>query len=246
MDLTDCAIMGTDTKTSIRMKDCIILYIDILGTKSILSSEDEEKILLFISNMTEFYHIIFDPYVGTKIFSDNIIIFDDYSEENLEKMVDIASQTQFYLLMKYNLLSRGGIARGKLYYDDMCILGKGLVDAYYLESKVANYPRIVLSDDLTDDLPSTCKSMDDGHIMVNYMLNFNDQNSNLPVYNNVKNHHDILVKLANSSMNECDEKEQERINCKYLSIMRYHNNYCKENYLADLIIDSKEVNIDGL
>jgi hypothetical protein len=47
--------------------------------------------------------------------------------------------------LKLGLLVRGGITIGKLYHANGVVFGEGMVDAYRLESGVANYPRVVIS-----------------------------------------------------------------------------------------------------
>jgi hypothetical protein len=49
------------------------------------------------------------------------------------------------------LLVRGGLSRGKLYHRGRVVLGEAMVDAYRLESEVAQYPRVVVSPRITDD-----------------------------------------------------------------------------------------------
>jgi len=41
-------------------------------------------------------------------------------------------------------LLRGGISIGKLFIDDVMVWGEALLKSYYLEDKVANYPRIII------------------------------------------------------------------------------------------------------
>ncbi len=50
------------------------------------------------------------------------------------------------------LLSRGAIVRGKLYHRGNVLFGPALVAAYSMESSLAVYPRILISDDLVTTL----------------------------------------------------------------------------------------------
>lgn len=47
-------------------------------------------------------------------------------------------------LIRDQILVRGGIVKGELIHKKDLLLGPGLVNAYYLESKCAQYPRIVI------------------------------------------------------------------------------------------------------
>ena len=40
-------------------------------------------------------------------------------------------------------LLRGGISIGQLLIDDVMVWGETLLKSYYLEDKIANYPRII-------------------------------------------------------------------------------------------------------
>lgn len=49
------------------------------------------------------------------------------------------------------VLVRGGIAKGPLFVEEQIIFGKGLSDAYTIESTSAIYPRIVFNKSLYED-----------------------------------------------------------------------------------------------
>lgn len=90
----------------------------------------------------------------TKIFSDNIIIALPCSEMDsndnntpviaLNRMTAIIGALQRSFL-EHNILSRGSITYGDLFIDDLMVFGSALIQAYELESKVAVFPRVVLS-----------------------------------------------------------------------------------------------------
>src|ERR1039458_1664468 len=86
-----------------------------------------------------------DSYV-IKVFTDNIVlgfpILDD-GESEFGTMLFRVGRYQ-YTLLKHGLFVRGGIAFGDLYMDDDVVYGKGLLDAYEAETKLARDPRIVL------------------------------------------------------------------------------------------------------
>lgn len=52
------------------------------------------------------------------------------------------------LLLEKGIFTRGAITIGLYYSDENIIFSGGLVEAYNLESKVAKYPRIIVSDKL--------------------------------------------------------------------------------------------------
>ena len=49
---------------------------------------------------------------------------------------------------------RGGVAIGQLYIDEVMVWGKALLTAYELEDKVANYPRVIIDEDVVNEISS--------------------------------------------------------------------------------------------
>jgi hypothetical protein len=54
--------------------------------------------------------------------------------------------------LRIGLLVRGGATIGKLYHTPRVIFGKALNDAYDIETKVSNFPRVVLSPEIISQL----------------------------------------------------------------------------------------------
>lgn len=86
------------------------------------------------------------PYV-VKLFTDNIVLgfpIHDDGESEFGRMISIVGLYQLSLL-KHGFFIRGGITVGQLYMDEDMVFGKGLLDAYDAESKLARDPRVVLA-----------------------------------------------------------------------------------------------------
>ena len=47
---------------------------------------------------------------------------------------------------------RGAVVKGPLYHDDRIVFGKALVDAYYYESEIAKYPRVIVVREVREDI----------------------------------------------------------------------------------------------
>lgn len=78
------------------------------------------------------------------LFSDSIVI--SLMVEDSYKALEIFAlfkRIQINLL-RANILLRGGIVVGEIIHDNLTILGPGLIKAFKLESKCAQYPRIVI------------------------------------------------------------------------------------------------------
>lgn len=84
-------------------------------------------------------------------FSDNIVISIG-QEENartlLLQMVEMFARD----FLESGYMIRGAVTRGRLHHSEGVVVGEGLVKAYELESKVANYPRVIIDPSVLGDL----------------------------------------------------------------------------------------------
>jgi hypothetical protein len=119
------------------------------------------------------YAIDITPDVST--FSDHIVA--SYPTYIIEEARDIHSQLPDLMLdmvlervqkivgiiaikaLNIGLLIRGGLTIGKLYHSEGVVFGEGMVDAYKLESRVAIYPRIVVSPRIYSLIPQSNKKL---------------------------------------------------------------------------------------
>jgi hypothetical protein len=162
-----------------KFEDQFTAYIDLLGFSKAVEQEDDSNInnirilLTKISGMRSQFIAItegaeanqtvrIEPMIST--FSDNIVISyplkPSYKAmgDTKSTLIVIMRQISRYIAqvaedsLRIGLLVRGGATIGKLYHSDQMIFGKALVDAYYIETKVSNYPRVVLSPEITNQL----------------------------------------------------------------------------------------------
>lgn len=209
---------------NISLRDCVIGYVDILGTKDILCSENDESICNFISNVKEMYDTLSDEHVNIRIFSDNILFFNDYTEENLDSVLNIVSKTQYYFIIKYGLLVRGAIVRGNLYFNDTFVLGSGLVRAYLSEEKKAKNPRVIISSTIPHNNPRIVEYK--GDRILNYLYESYDDINMCPNSDNINSHKKQLCKLYQTC--DCDEYSE-----KQLWSIGYHNWFCEEEMIDE-------------
>lgn len=120
-----------------------VLFLDVLGFKRLVDEHQEDLI-------EEALEIICGQYQSNyevSAFSDNMAVSLPFRHGyELAELIQFASSITLHLLHK-GVLSRGGIAVGALRHKGNFVYGPALVEAYRLESKVANYPRIVLAKD---------------------------------------------------------------------------------------------------
>lgn len=153
----------------------IVAYLDLLGVTNRINSKEQQKLEMnklhnlytFSMNTTKEIQIEENKDIKFKIFSDNIIIAKKLSSEKEQRVRDIRS-----LLMctghfqelaasdSVGWMLRGGITIGELFIDDVMVWGEALVKAYYLEDKVANYPRVIIDDNVLKEVEG-CEQLAD-------------------------------------------------------------------------------------
>jgi hypothetical protein len=146
-----------------KYKERIICFIDILGfskhvekTFDIDSNDIEDEIELIanaIKSMEEYSALSFGPRPKSREvtqFSDSIVLSFDYKEKDsiFHTLLDI--QLLIIDMAYKGFLCRGGIVLGKIIHSKNMVFGPGMVDAYMLESKAANYPRIILGKNILE------------------------------------------------------------------------------------------------
>ena len=165
-------------------------YLDILGiTDRIKSNKAAQTESLNV--LHNFYtHIIelsgsesgINKYADIKfeIFSDNIIIAKELSEHSqVDDIAVLLNCVSNFLCFAVGdsvcWLVRGGVTVGYFYIDDMIVWGPALLRTYEIESKTANYPRVILDYSVTNLLNSTnvdpefILQDEDGMNYLNYM-----------------------------------------------------------------------------
>ena len=156
-----------------QIREYYIAYLDILGYRNFFSEHEEEisnfhvRINDAIQRTKEFIKRINDSLIlkqslhfETRIFSDNILLCMDVSEDYLESVRAIAflqmvSDIQREFITRYGLFLRGGIKRGFISLNNDYIFGQGLIDVVEIEEKIAMYPRIIIDEILANSIFSS-------------------------------------------------------------------------------------------
>lgn len=141
-------------------QDYLICYIDLLGSKSNISENDDEifekiysaySVALTMNETKAFYRFEF------KVFSDNILIAQKVPDKtDFNSVFSIYKNLSKFLLLflfqfaKRNILFRGGITLNSLAINEMMVWGKGLSEVVNYEEKLAIYPRIIISNSLIE------------------------------------------------------------------------------------------------
>lgn len=169
IDYTNIDIDDSEQKELEKQQiDCCVAYIDILGFKDMINNDSHLPVfaLRFIKKFIDiFCRSTNQNYIDyntddemddgslpkATMFSDSIVISQPIVELDYPLFIDLIAQLQYGLFTK-GILIRGGISRGKLYHDENYLFGKGLINAYLLESKHADYPRIVVDKNLIEEI----------------------------------------------------------------------------------------------
>lgn len=137
----------------------IICFLDILGFEQIVNDSTSRdlsiqntalgklNIIYEIYNTHEFTQ--FDTPTITQ-FSDSIVISIQFIQEDAVFFFLLRLKMLIQKLAEKQILCRGGISVGNLYHKDQTICGPALIEAYKLESKIANYPRVILHQEILE------------------------------------------------------------------------------------------------
>lgn len=216
----------------------LIAYIDFLGMKDKMKKESSyaslrklQALLEGVRQKASFIEKInsIDEF-EIKVFSDNIVIALQIKKDMLARqifsLVNIVSLLQFEALFQFGFPLRGGITIGELYIDDSVVWGTGLIEAYQIEDKLANYPRVIISkkvietyekqEDIELDLSAFMRQDTDGYWFVHYLI----------AAPNIK-----LIPVLSNNLAEVVSlcaKEDDRVKQKINWLISYFNNFCRE------------------
>lgn len=125
------------------------LFIDALGTKATAASLTTQKLGDLLERRSKYLFMLDDNHIAnvqrTAMFTDNIVVgHADASDLGFLRTCFHAAAYQLGATL-VGEFQRGGMAFGPMYVGDGIVHGQALMDAYELETSVAEYPRIVLS-----------------------------------------------------------------------------------------------------
>jgi len=158
--LSSIQVLDTGSDTLAAYRTALISFIDILGFRQIVASRSCDEISAALRTMRRFS----EGDESGEDFSARVIQFSNSiirirpldSKANEEgrygtlfhELLDIGMMQGD--LANNNIYIRGGITIGEISYDSQTIFGPGFIRAYDLESKIANYPRIVVDRKIFD------------------------------------------------------------------------------------------------
>lgn len=150
----------------------VVLFLDILGFKKLID-EGKESLIMTALDVPKGVQLGPDgqqkryPFNGQtsmqiSAFSDSIAVSDAIDDgRGLIRIVHYACYLWWKFLAK-GVLTRGGIAVGRLHHQDGVLFGPAMNEAYELESLVSIYPRIAVSNGVRDQLRQAIVSENSG------------------------------------------------------------------------------------
>lgn len=135
----------------------LIAFVDFLGFKQMIqeSETSEWRIGEIYSAIHNIYEVLWDYLANSPgdttlrltHFSDSIVM--SCMSDDVEDVVLIIRHLRYIqqkLAEEHSMLIRGAITIGDLIHDKQILMGPAMVKAYNMESHVALYPRIIVSD----------------------------------------------------------------------------------------------------
>ena len=214
----------------------LIAYVDFLGIKEKMNKENSYESLFYLKVLlsdilhkaTSVKNINTIDDFKIKVFSDNIVIAQkikaDIIDAQIISIINLISLLQFEAFFQFDFSLRGGVTIGDLYIDDEVVWGTGLIEAYQIEDKLANYPRVIVSQKVICEyercqekslnLYSMIKQDIDGYWFIDYLLA-------VPNIRIIPLLSDSLANIASLHTNDNDRVKQ-KINW----VISYFNSYC--------------------
>lgn len=149
-------VQNYDDNASVEYEKRAVAFIDILGWKNaVYASETDQNIRRKLLNIVWFFAARANDYVETETadhpsrdeytqFSDSLIISFPYSApRDLFRLLTLVKEFQTSMLLN-ELPIRGGVTVGDAFHVDAIAFGPAVNQAYYLESQIAQMPRVVI------------------------------------------------------------------------------------------------------
>ncbi len=227
-------------------KNRVVCFLDILGFKNII--EESEKDNLILQNTLEVLKIL-NAYkadseqnygathesVQVTQFSDSIVISFLIEERDQLILALFNLQEMIVELINYGFLLRGGISNGNLIHTSDILIGTALYEAYALESSIAIYPRIIISQQLINNyldvnnnndnfgrdfeeshIDNILIKCDDGYYMIDYFFNIKN------IFDNEYYYVVYLKKMYRIISSGCKSKNN-KVNVKFKWMKEKYN-----------------------
>lgn len=229
-----------------KQEKCIVAFVDILGVSAKINNSVEDA----IQDIWMFCHRVmkasYNTHVKVKIFSDNIFLCASLERgerlQVLNEFFTIINEIESTMINMNHSFVRGAIVVGEVHFEENFVLGKALLKAYEIESKITLFPRILIDESVFEYIqkenPFFKKDMDGfyyydflrfaGHPLINPKTGKKD--------GKLLN---LLQFKANILLNYKNNKKNYAVVQKMNWLKKYFNDYCQEKKLDYLITDEE-------
>ncbi|MGJ8572363.1 MAG: hypothetical protein ACSHXI_16865 [Hoeflea sp.] len=160
-----------DANAPVEYQKRAVAFIDILGWgQAVEDSNSDPELRQKLLNAVWSFAARAQDYVETETvdhpsrdeysqFSDSLIVSFPYANNrDLFRLLKFVTEFQASMLM-LGLPLRGGVTVGPLFHTEAIAFGPAMNRAYYLESKIAEMPRIIIDQALNDDVKAAASSL---------------------------------------------------------------------------------------
>jgi hypothetical protein len=244
---------------SIQLVQSLVLSLDLLGTRAGAADEAQQYLEVTRDALVRANKWADGGKVSTTVvrwFSDNLALADPLGVDDPQDLtfgfhLITAVAMQLELAMA-GLFARGGIAIGPFYADETFIFGPALIEAYETESRVAIYPRIVLTDDSAAFARKELANFGGSDIEVHRTLLAIDQDG-LPFLSYLESVFDepgeATALLTNHKAHIEGRLQQHRgnasVHLKYAWLADYHDRFCRQRFTPEQRDDLMIGAVDG-
>jgi len=140
---------GAQDQESIIHEDRFVAFVDILGFSDLVKkTKNDQKLRQQVTDALKQVQKFHSPETGESglrvhYFSDSLIASTTKTAHGLWHLL-LSLDSLAWNLLGMDVLVRGGVAVGNIYYEDKIVFGEGVIEAYRLENTIAKFPRIIL------------------------------------------------------------------------------------------------------
>ncbi len=235
----------------------VVCFLDILGFKNIIEESERDKLKLqntlkvlkilntYKTDSEQNYGATHESVQVTQ-FSDSIVISFLIEERDQLILALFDLQEMIVELINYGFLLRGGISSGNLIHTADILIGTALHKAYELESSIAIYPRIIISQQLINNylnnnndnfsrdfeessINDLLLMSEDGYYMIDYFFNIKN------IFDNEYFYVLYLQKIHSIISSGCKSKNN-KVNVKFKWMKEKYNYiiYQVDDYISKL------------
>jgi hypothetical protein len=258
-----------------KCEDQVVLFLDFLGFREASNRLDNSAAQLQVLELLKGLSILrsnfshdsepqpdgsvthkLQPAIST--FSDHIVMsypVGRMDSDEFEMMVIISQIERAVSVIASGALAlgfliRGGVAFGKLYHSNGVVFGKGMIEAFELESKTAFYPRVVLSHSLINhsafpDSDLHIRKDFDGVLCIDYFFGmlFRSSQPGDNFQRNVKTWFEHVVPLIKSNITNLTQSGKLQQRAKWVWFL---NTFAAALERKQKAVESLDIRLDAL